>query len=137
MSRAIKFRVWDKDGKLIGVNRFEKGRWQCQMLQEAGGSGEWSNGVLHGQTMDQFTGLHDTNDQEIYEADVVNVYDTPETPEARDFDESLVVEFREGQWWWGNGGNAEPLYDISPEYMQIIGNVHGDRDLPKSAEASR
>src|SRR5215216_5734051 len=48
MSREIKFRVWDKDGKLIGFNRFEKGRWQCQILRAAGGSDEWSNGVLHG-----------------------------------------------------------------------------------------
>jgi uncharacterized phage protein (TIGR01671 family) len=71
MSREIKFRVWDKDGKLTGFNRFEKGRWQCQMLQAAGGSGEWSSGVLHGQAIDQYTGLKDKNDVEIYEGDVV------------------------------------------------------------------
>ena len=69
--RAIKFRVWDGNGKLIGFNRFDKGRWSCQMLKD-GGSGEWSNDVLHGPQMDQFTGLTDKNGVEIYERDVLH-----------------------------------------------------------------
>jgi hypothetical protein len=73
MSREIKFRVWDKDGKLIGFNRFEKGRWQCQILRAAGGSDEWSNGVLHGPQIDQYTDIKDSNGKEIYERDVLRV----------------------------------------------------------------
>jgi hypothetical protein len=71
MSREIKFRVRDAKGALIGFNRFDKGRWSCQLLQTAGESGERSNGVLHGPQMDQYTGLNDKNGKEIYEADLV------------------------------------------------------------------
>ena len=56
MSRPVKFRVRDAKGKLIGFNRFYQGRWQCQML-DGRGSGAWSNGVLHGMRIEQFTGL--------------------------------------------------------------------------------
>ena len=70
MSREIKFRVRGKDGRLIGYIRFESGRWQCQMLKAAGGSEEWSSGVLHGPHMDQSTGLADKNGVEIYEGDI-------------------------------------------------------------------
>jgi hypothetical protein len=71
MSREIKFRVRGKDGRLIGYIRFDSGRWQCQMLKAAGGSEEWSSGVLHGSTIEQCTGLEDKNGVEIYAGDVV------------------------------------------------------------------
>jgi YopX protein len=69
--RAIKFRARRKDGALIGYLRFEAGRWQCQMLKSAGGSEEWSSGVLHGAIIEQFTGLKDADGREIHEADVI------------------------------------------------------------------
>jgi hypothetical protein len=69
--REIKFRVRRKDGRLIGYIRFEGGRWQCQMLKAAGGSEEWSSGVLHGPIIEQYTGLKDKNGVEIYDDDVV------------------------------------------------------------------
>jgi hypothetical protein len=47
--KVIKFRVRRKDGSLIGYIRFESGRWQCQMLKAAGGSGvvKWRSTRLH------------------------------------------------------------------------------------------
>jgi hypothetical protein len=69
--REIKFRVRRKNGSLIGYIRFESGRWQCQMLKAAGGSEEWSSGVLHGPSIEQYTGLKYKNGVEIYEGDVV------------------------------------------------------------------
>jgi uncharacterized phage protein (TIGR01671 family) len=71
--RAIKFRVWDKDGKLIGYIRFESGRWQSQMLKAAGGSEEWSSGALHGSAIEQYAGLKDKNGKEIYEGDILAI----------------------------------------------------------------
>jgi uncharacterized phage protein (TIGR01671 family) len=123
--RTIKFRVWDKDRKLIGFNRFEKGRWQCQMLQAAGGSDEWSSGVLHGQAIDQYTGLGDKNGKEIYEGDLLAG--------------TLLraeVEWRDGAFWirdrigmYLNQNNRFQLLHLKARNLKVIGNVHENPEL--------
>jgi hypothetical protein len=118
--REIRFRVRDAKGRLIGFNRFEKGRWQCQMLKKAGGSEEWSNGVLHGQTMEQYTGVKDKNMQEIYEGDRVS-WQEPNT-EGRELGEVKWVNDGFSIEYEVVPGQFRILY-FAPD-IEVIGDIH-------------
>lgn len=61
MSRVIKFRAWDIGEKEMVSNLFERAIVNRQ-------------GNLIAQSVMQFTGLHDKNEKEIYEGDVVSSY---------------------------------------------------------------
>jgi uncharacterized phage protein (TIGR01671 family) len=131
--REIKFRARRRDGALIGYNRFEAGRWQCQMLKSAGGSEEWSSGVLHGSTIEQYIGLTDKNDLEIYEGDVVK-QSSPRDPKQNLF----TVEWTHGGFYLNNRINSarpERLQelDLRSNPLEIIGNIYESPDLVKEA----
>jgi uncharacterized phage protein (TIGR01671 family) len=133
--RAIKFRVRDAKGKLIGFNRFHEGRWQCQMT--TGGSGEWSNGVLHGAHMEQFIGLQDRNGKDIYEGDVVR-QDHPRNPSQNLF----TVEWTHGGFYLNNQVNSaapEKLQDLNltQNPMEVLGNTAESPELLNDPEAGK
>jgi uncharacterized phage protein (TIGR01671 family) len=130
MSRQIKFRVRGNDGGLIGYNRFEAGRWQCQMLKSAGGSEEWSSGVLHGSTIEQYTGLRDSKGMDIYESDVVEI-NAPEAAKPHHYE---VVEWQEADPDRVGGGWATSKssgWSLTSE-VEVVGNIHENRDLLSS-----
>jgi hypothetical protein len=120
--REIKFRVRRKDGTLIGYNRFEGGRWQCQMLKSAGGSGEWSSGVLHGPHMDQFTGLK-ANGVEIYEADIVRSQKWDPATYKVGFDRGGFCFFNDGDEFYNDAKDLESFG------FEVIGNIYSNPEL--------
>lgn len=141
MSREIKFRAWD----------LEKKRWYKASLKKDGWTthdtsltlGDYSNGVSPWM---QYTGLKDKNGKEIWEGDVLCVYDkavTPVTDEGQgpiEICNHLVsVEMRNGIWGFeiprtddGETGWYGIHYwntDISSDSYDVIGNIMENPDL--------
>lgn len=112
MNREIKFRAWDKRGKKYLNN--------AQNI--------WMNNTCFGDLLassnfeiEQFTGLKDSNGDDIYENDLVLL--DPDDPPYQ-------VIFDEGKFELSND-YLRLVYDLSEEHMdcEIIGNVHTDGDL--------
>lgn len=140
--RTIKFRAWDKENKRMydGLPNFGSKVW-------------WFPDEGYGVSLKelelmQFTGLLDKNGKEIYEGDVVCVFDeavVPITDEGQGPIEAcnhlVAVEMRNGVWgfeipksddgetgWYGlHYWNEE----ISSDGYEVIGNIYEHPDLIK------
>jgi hypothetical protein len=121
--RAIKFRVRNAKGRLLGFNRFHEGRWQCLMTM--GGSGEWSSGVLHGVQIDQYTGRTDKNGTEIYEGDVVVQY--LYRKDLKPMKGRGVVKYDRGSFMLA--GRYEDLRHADTQRLEVIGNIYENQEL--------
>ena len=101
--------------------------------EEGDGGGEWSNGVLHGPHMDQYTGIKDKNAQEIYEGDRVT-WQEPNT-QGRELGEVK---------WVNDGFSIE--YEVVPGQfrilyyapdIEVIGDIHENPEqCPRRRAAS-
>jgi len=77
MERVIKFRIIHK-GKIVGYEVLTETGWKWNWIElnPDGGGDRWCTGVVHDSTptamvRNMFTGLHDKNNVEIYEGDIV------------------------------------------------------------------
>ena len=104
----IKFRAWDNDRKVIREYDELKG-----LTLDALDASDFE--------LQQFTGLKDSNGDDIYENDLVLL--DPDDPPYQ-------VIFDEGKFELSNN-YLGLVYDLGEEYMdcEIIGNIHEDKDL--------
>jgi uncharacterized phage protein (TIGR01671 family) len=122
--REIKFRVWNKDKK----------EWERHSI------GMGTDGVLitnHNEDfeLNQFTGLKDKKEREIYEGDIVLLtsknYMAP--PSRMDISWTGRIEFNKYRWALVGEEITKfvTLDDILRSNMEIIGNIYENPELIK------
>lgn len=122
MSRAIKFRAWDKRGghwvPLLYVTHAG-----CVVDLRLSDQPDITDDVV----LEQFTGLHDKNGREIFEGDIV-------AHERGDGLGVYIVQWEEMRAGWmafarsltGYGMSAKGALD-----MEVIGNIHENPEMLK------
>lgn len=108
--REIKFRAWDKEHK-------EMIPWEEAMFPE------WL--IDADLEVMQFTGLMDKHKKEIYEGDVLKLWDDTH----KEF-YNVAVEWDHGGFRISGSLHYTPIFPYS-EYGEIIGNIHKNPDLLK------
>jgi phage uncharacterized protein TIGR01671 len=104
MSREIKLRVWDITNQM----------WLKSFSANLLNIGDLSNVEIN-----QYTGLKDSEDYEIYEKDIVwNEYD----------EEYQVIIFNEGEYKLKGETSVQNLWE-SLDYIYIRGNVYEDLEI--------
>jgi uncharacterized phage protein (TIGR01671 family) len=132
--REIKFRVWCKN----------KNEWEQDliMLTPNGGICQLKNGVhipckpdTH--IIQQSTGLKDKNGKEIYEGDIIRIYEHIFSPY------NFIVEFSKANHCWWFSGVEEDEFGMSKKSFsfsdlngfnfdsEIIGNIYKNPELLK------
>ena len=125
MNREIKFRVWDKEPRIMiylntshdSLMFHNAGNASYYNLQNGSGGDEYE--------LMQFTGLKDKNGKEIYEGDIVDFNGTRGLFKYE-------VTFSEGSFCYNVFGDMKSFkYDGANYSCEVIGNVYENKDLLK------
>ena len=131
--RKIKFRAWDNEN---GIYLYDvqdaydtlSGHVKYDDGENAVYDEECFGGFLDNERYDveQFTGLTDAQDDEIYENDLVRITDDFEDPVYKVIFEEAKFEI--------SGGGVD--FDLGEEFMncEIVGNVHENPELLQENE---
>lgn len=113
MSREIKFRAWDKHYK-----RFR------DIVLNSPISALNNNEIDERFELTQYTGLKDKNGKEIYEGDILRVYDDF----FRDGLDDMygVVKFDNGRFYLNT---FKPYYNETWIYFEVVGNIYENPEL--------
>jgi len=133
MSRPLKFRVWDGTKYLRNYEPFlvNVHIWDYDHSPNP----DWQRG-LKGLVFEQFTGLTDWNDKEIYEGDILSVH----YPERRRYENGYVfwspeyLTYLIKHWYGDNEYASEYLCHRHNEgkEIQVIGNIHENPNITLS-----
>lgn len=130
----LKFRAWDEtQHKMLQVNYIEfiDGKAYWVEASPADGNVQGGNDGPIGDNsqlkLEQYTGLKDIDDDEIYAGDIVSL--DPDDP-------SFTVFFDDGKYQVNNG---YIIYDLNETNMdcEIIGNVHANPELLEAQHDTR
>lgn len=141
MAREIKFRVWDPEKKVfikdyIGINNYGVVVNDRNDIEDLG--------LLDGAIIQQFTGLKDKNNKEIYEGDIleINYSAGHERDASYDIHGNFQVIFKNGEWKaigdniWGDKKEEYSVWGKTNDYVkkrnvivEVIGNILQNTDL--------
>lgn len=117
--REIKFRAWSNDHNrycdfvsLVSPN--EKSRWIGWIKS----SGVYLTAVDI--ALEQYTGLKDKNGKEIYEGDIVKLYDNNYITIWRETDFAYIFSSKRQHYW---------LSKSKSEECTVVGNIHENPEL--------
>ena len=120
--REIKFRVWDKDEKIIkkveSINFPLGGKSSSKTVcvyNEEEDCYEW----VYDYELMQYTGIKDKNNKEIYEGDIVEFYSNVEDEIITEKVEYHFGIYRAGDYFVGKIYNK----------CEVIGNIYENKDL--------
>lgn len=134
--REIKFRAWDKiENKMrydfCGKSGDFKGDW-ILFFEPVERNGKEIKGMENPYPRErfellQFTGLKDAEGMEIYEGDILKIYDRHlQFIDDVAFDGgSFIIELQDG---YNYGGGIWSLHDVGEE-MKVIGNIYENPEL--------
>lgn len=115
--RELKFRAWDKVNKIYIYVTL--GDLICGACMETGDKKLSGNK----QVWEQYTGIKDQNDKEIYEGDIVS--------EHNGDIKGVVKQANDGQWviYWDNIPDGRSVLFEHSNFCEVIGNIHGNPEL--------
>ena len=114
--RDIKFRVWSNELNEMLPSSQCTFRYKDGKIDRVDSTLFSSSGTLQNYIIEQYTGLKDKNDVEIYEGDLVKIYATNETWVGEVFFEDGAFVAHRKRWF--------ELYTFPMEMFEVIGNVH-------------
>lgn len=129
MNREIKFRVWDKENKLMFphtlIDQYDKDGFML-----------WGD-IFSGQDktveLMQFTGLTDNNGKEIYEGDICKMIEWWFDGDYTEYGFVGTVKYEDGEFGLhGNGKHQyEPIDEINirNKEIEVIGNIYENSEL--------
>ena len=115
--REIKFRAWD-GGKMIEVERLEYVPAAWSVTGHAGWNVNDHLGIPRDYLM-LSTGLKDKNGKEIYEGDILKIFDECYLVKFEHTESGLRVDY----------GYPQKHNGPAPHWVEVIGNIHENPEL--------
>ena len=128
--RPIKFRAWD--GVVMHYDVTMMKDWGA--IKDGYAGTAWSNNAKAGEPM-QFTGLSDKNGVDIYESDLIEVWDWGSQPETQKLlgVTSVVWDLDDCGWRYDDTALTDDFYDQSRR-VKVIGNIWANPELLTGAK---
>lgn len=112
-----KFRAWDRlTGKMFPVGIID---YSIQSIYIEEPNGMYSERDFDEVKLMQFTGLKDKNGKEIYEGDIVLIYD----------EKISKVFYSQGSFCVGILNGGTPLHGFSSKQLEVVGNIWENKEL--------
>ena len=107
--RTYKFRIKNTDGKWVYFELLKKGLWNMP------------DGMFDLRTLTQWTGLCDREGNEIYEGDILRIFDENYEIKINNTESKCFVNY----------GYPNKHNGSAPHWVEVIGNIHENPELLK------